>query len=501
MTHAASQHIAGKVYVLGDNIDTDLIIPAQHLNLVPTIPEEYRKLGSLALSGLPDDLPRFVEKNAAASRYWIIIAGRNFGCGSSREHAPICLAAAGVEAVVAESYARIFFRNTVATGELYPLESTERLCDAFATGDEAEIDVEAGTIRHVGSGLTFSLKPLGAVGPVIAAGGLFGYARSTGMLGSAEPAKEDAPAKAPAAAAKKKPAPAARHESEPPPTAAPRVIAIANQKGGVGKTTTVVNLAACLAEMGRRVLVIDLDPQTNATSGLGVAPEDGVSMYPALLDGADVLSLIRHTPIERVDLIPSEIDLAGGEIEIARKEGYLHILRQAIAPLLETRIYDFILIDCPPSLGILTANALAAANSVLIPVQCEYFALEGLSKITSLVQKLHDSQANASIEIEGIVMTMYDARANLSADVIKEVSKFFGTAIYDTVIPRNVRLSEAPSFGKPAVIHDPASTGARAYRALAEEFLKRRGLAFRRSRDGAHRKTALTKISDVNAAP
>ena len=287
--------------------------------------------------------------------------------------------------------------------------------------------------------------------------------------------------------------------AEPQPPSRPRVVAVANQKGGVGKTTTVINLATCLAELGRRILVIDLDPQTNATSGLGVTPEDGTSMYPAMLSGADVLGLIRHTTIERVDLIPSELDLAGGEIEIARQDGYLHSFRRAVAPLLTSPAYDFILIDCPPSLGILTANALAASDSVLIPVQCEYFALEGLSKITRLIQKLRDSQANPAIEIEGIVMTMYDGRVNLSSDVIKEVSKFFGDSVFNTVIPRNVRLSEAPSFGKPAVLYDPDSTGARAYRALAEEFLKRRGLTFRRSRDGSHRKIPIFKISVISA--
>ena len=174
--------IRGAVYVLGDNIDTDLIIPACYLNLVPTIPEEYRKLGSYAMAGLPDSYPPFVAKGRERSEYAIIVAGRNFGCGSSREHAPVCLGAAGCRAVVAESYARIFFRNAVATGEVYPLESADRLCEAFRTGDQAEIDSEAGSIRHAGTGRTYRLKPIGAVGPVIAAGGLFGYARSVGMV-------------------------------------------------------------------------------------------------------------------------------------------------------------------------------------------------------------------------------------------------------------------------------------------------------------------------------
>jgi 3-isopropylmalate/(R)-2-methylmalate dehydratase small subunit len=178
----AHDTIQGRVYVLGDNVDTDLIIPAKYLNLVPTIPEEYRKLGSYALAGLPDDYPAFVKPGESLTEFAVVIAGRNFGCGSSREHAPIALGAAGVKAVVAESFARIFFRNTVATGELYPLETAERLCDAFKTGDPAIIDLKTGTLRHPGTGRVYGLKPLGAVAPVIAAGGLFGYARSTGMI-------------------------------------------------------------------------------------------------------------------------------------------------------------------------------------------------------------------------------------------------------------------------------------------------------------------------------
>lgn len=177
-----SKKMRGKVYVLGDNIDTDQIIPAEFLNLVPTIPEEYVKLGARALAGLPDDFPPFVAEGSNKAEFRIIVAGRNFGCGSSREHAPICLGAAGVEAVVAESYARIFFRNSVATGELYPLESTLRICDVFETGDEAEIDMDAEIIEKTGTGERFELKPLGAVAPVIAAGGIFGYARKTGMI-------------------------------------------------------------------------------------------------------------------------------------------------------------------------------------------------------------------------------------------------------------------------------------------------------------------------------
>ena len=174
--------ISGKVYVIGDNIDTDQIIPAKYLNLVPTIPEEYGKLGSYALSGLPADYPLFVRPGAQESEYSIIIAGRNFGCGSSREHAPVALGAAGVKAVVAQSFARIFFRNSIATGELYPCESTERLTELFTTGDEAEIDLKHEQIKHLGSGKSFTLKSLGAVLPVVSSGGLFEYARKSGMV-------------------------------------------------------------------------------------------------------------------------------------------------------------------------------------------------------------------------------------------------------------------------------------------------------------------------------
>jgi len=174
--------IKGKVYVLEDNIDTDLIIPAQYLNLVPTIPEEYKKLGSYALAGLPDSFPKFASNSDGSTPYAIVIGGRNFGCGSSREHAPICLGAAGTKAVVAESYARIFFRNSVATGEVYPLESETRLCREFKTDDEAEINLDAGTITRLSDGKVFDLKPIGSVAPVIAAGGIFAYARKEGMI-------------------------------------------------------------------------------------------------------------------------------------------------------------------------------------------------------------------------------------------------------------------------------------------------------------------------------
>lgn len=177
--------IEGRVYVLGDNIDTDQIIPACYLNLVPTIPEEYRRLGAHAFAGLPADLPEFIAEGAESSPYAVVVAGRNFGCGSSREHAPICLGAAGIQAVVAESYARIFFRNAVATGELYPLESETRLCEIFKTGDEIRIEIEQSRLTRIADGSVYRTRSLGAVGPVVAAGGLFGYARETGMIKTA----------------------------------------------------------------------------------------------------------------------------------------------------------------------------------------------------------------------------------------------------------------------------------------------------------------------------
>lgn len=252
-----------------------------------------------------------------------------------------------------------------------------------------------------------------------------------------------------------------------------RVIAIANQKGGVGKTTTTVSLAACLTVLKKNVLLIDLDPQANATSGVGLEKTPEMSIYKALLEDGRAQDVIQATDYKRLDMIASELDLAGAEVDIARTDNYLHRLRDALAELKAAGLYDFILIDCPPSLGILTMNALTAAHAVLIPIQCEYYALEGLTIMTEIIRKLHQSGANPDLEIEGIVMTMYDMRTNLSQAVVQEVSQHFGDKIYETLIPRTVRLSEAPSFGKPIIAYDSRSTGAVAYLQLAKEFIAR----------------------------
>ncbi len=251
------------------------------------------------------------------------------------------------------------------------------------------------------------------------------------------------------------------------------VIAVANQKGGVGKTTTAVNLSACLVERRRHVLLIDLDPQANATSALGLEKTAGGSLYRPLLGGGPLREYIRPTAYRRFDMVPSEIDLAGAEVDLVTAPDYLHRLDRLLKPLVAENEYDFVFIDCPPSLGMLTINGLAAAHAVVIPLQCEYFALEGLGSITGVIEELRSSGSNPSLRIHGIVMTMFDKRTRIAQQVVEEVVRHFPHLVFDTLIPRNVKLSEAPSYGKPIIIYDPHSPGAVAYRLLAAEFLKR----------------------------
>jgi chromosome partitioning protein len=252
-----------------------------------------------------------------------------------------------------------------------------------------------------------------------------------------------------------------------------KVISVANQKGGVGKTTTAINLSACLALVGRRVLLLDLDPQANATSGVGLEKLEGASAYRPLLGEGNLLDKIRPTAFERLEIIPSEVDMCGAEIEIARAEDHLQRLARLIRPLRESDRFDFILIDCPPSLGLLTLNAFAASDYLVIPLQCEYFALEGISMSHKVLGQVRQSGINPRLELLGVVMTMFDARTRLSAQVVEEVRQHFGDVVFDTVIPRATRLAEAPSFGKPIVHYDKYSPGAAAYEVLAGELLKR----------------------------
>jgi chromosome partitioning protein len=248
-----------------------------------------------------------------------------------------------------------------------------------------------------------------------------------------------------------------------------RVIAIVNQKGGVGKSTTAVNLGACLAAVGHPTLLIDLDPQANASSGLGMERESqGPTMYDVLLNGAPIEATVVHTAVEGLHLAPSSIHLAGAEVELAGVDGAEHRLKQA----LRASEYAFVLLDCPPSLGLLTVNALTAGTEVLIPLQCEYYALEGLKQLLHSVDLVR-RHLNPALDISGVLLTMYDSRTNLSDQVAAEVRKHFGERVYNTIIPRSVRLAEAPSYGKPITAYDPHSRGALAYQALAEEVIQR----------------------------
>ncbi len=250
-----------------------------------------------------------------------------------------------------------------------------------------------------------------------------------------------------------------------------KIISFINQKGGVGKTTTCVNMASYLAVMGKKVLLLDLDPQGNATSSLGIDKESGLkTIYNVIVDDNLLDEVIMKSKLDNLDIIPSNVDLAGAEIELVQMNNREKVVKKILQPIKNS--YDYICIDCPPSLGLITVNGLTASDSLIIPIQCEYFAIEGLTQLMYTI-KLVKKHLNPDIAVEGVVLTMKDARSNLGNSVAADVNKYFNNKVYDTIIPRNIRLAEAPSYGEPICMYDPKCNGAIAYRTLTEEFLKR----------------------------
>ena len=268
-----------------------------------------------------------------------------------------------------------------------------------------------------------------------------------------------------------------------------KVIVIANQKGGVGKTTTAINLAACIAVAEKKTLLVDIDPQANATSGVGVAPAEGKTIYQVLVEWLDANTVIIESQMPYLHVLPSHINLVGAEIEMVELEDRERRLANALQGIKDK--FDFVIVDCPPSLGLLTLNALTAADSVLIPVQCEYFALEGLGLLFNTINMVKKT-LNPHLDIEGVLLTMYDSRLRLSNQILDEVKRYFGTKVFKTIVSRNIRLSEAPSFGKPIILYDAISSGTRNYMELAKEVLARR--------DGLSSETAIPfKQTSVNS--
>ncbi len=349
-----------------------------------------------------------------------------------------------------------------------------------ATGPGLPVTPGAATDSHGGPSATGDPMP----GP-----GDFEDRDSAGMEGVEEQPSSPPPGPVPGLTNLELPS---RAEANTRSSSGPIIIGIANQKGGVGKTTTTVSLAAALAQAGVRTLVVDLDPQGNATTGLGLRAEEGdPSTYGVLVDDVPVLDAVQRTAVDNLEVLPSSLDLAGAEVELVPAFSRELRLRRALESVGDR--YDVVLIDCPPSLGLLTINALVASHQVLVPIQCEYYALEGLGQLMRTVQLVGDN-LNRDLELGGVVLTMFDGRTNLSQQVVDEVRNYFGDQAYHTVIPRTVRLSEAPSFGQPITVFDPTSRGARAYQRLADEVIERLELPSDAPPEPADGRTALDRL-------